>query len=921
MSRVIQLNLLGQSIWYDNLKRSLIKDGTLAGMVERREILGLTSNPSIFEKAIKSDTDYDADLQLMSWAGLTAEEIFYRLAIQDIQDAADLFRPYYEASNGTDGFVSLEVNPKLADDTQGTIDEAKWLWQEVNRPNLMVKIPATKAGLPAITESIAAGVNVNVTLIFSRSRYVEVMDAYLSGLEKRLEQGEDISHIASVASFFVSRFDTNADARLESIIDKGGAQAEKARILKGKLAIDNTRLAYQVFQSFFDSPRFQALANAGARRQRPLWASTSTKDPEYSDIKYVDGLVAENTVNTVPPETLKAYLDHGDPAIRIEQDLDRAQADFDSLAELGVSIDEITQELEDEGVRKFAESFEGLIEAIEARRKSYVANLGAMADEVHKNVQEFHDEDFIARIFRNDPTLWTTSSEGKPVVQTRLGWRDLPFASQAAIPVLEAFAEECRQVGFTKALVLGMGGSSLAPETMSLVLGEQSDGLELRIIDSTIPEQVREIERWVEYGRTLFIVASKSGTTSEPLALYAYFQQEAERALGADWAGHFVAITDPGSKLAHMGEAQGFRAVFTADPNVGGRYSALTHFGLVPAALMGVDLQKFLARAQEMAERCSPMQPIALNPGAILGIIMGVGAQQGNNKLTLLADQDISPIGAWMEQLVAESSGKEGRGILPVDDEPLLEASSYAQDRLFVYLRISGEHDAFIEALEAVGHAVIVLQLEDRYDLAAQFYCWEFATAVACSLLGVNAFDQPDVQDSKNRTQQKLAFYEEQGYLDEPEVIWERSGTKIYGQSFDGLDACETLQDVIDAFTMLADDGDYIAINAYLARNEHTQTRLTTLRNRILARTGRATTLGFGPRFLHSTGQLHKGGANNGLFLQITQDDENDLEIPNGGFTFGTLARAQALGDLEALMGRDRRVIRIHLEAEDPLAF
>jgi len=278
--------------------------------------------------------------------------------------------------------VSLEVNPKLADDTKGTIDEAKWLWREVDRPNLMVKIPATKAGLPAITAAIAAGINVNVTLIFSRKRYIEVMDAYLSGLERRLQQGEDISNINSVASFFVSRLDSKADARLQQVVDGGGDRVEKAASLKGKLAVDNTRLAYQDYLSFFSSPRFNALTEAGAQKQRPLWASTSTKNPDYSDILYVDELVAENSVNTVPPETLDAYLDHGEPNIRITQGLARAEADFTHLAELGISIDEITQELEDEGVRKFAESFEGLLQAIETRRLSFVRQLGSLANDV-----------------------------------------------------------------------------------------------------------------------------------------------------------------------------------------------------------------------------------------------------------------------------------------------------------------------------------------------------------------------------------------------------------------------------------------------------------------------------------------------------------------------------------------------------------
>ncbi len=921
MSSIIQLQLLGQSIWYDNLRRSLLKDGTIKGMIERREILGMTSNPSIFEKAIKSDVDYDADLQKMAWAGLNSEEIFYRLAIQDIQDAADLFRPYYEATGGADGFVSLEVNPNLADDTEGTINEAKWLWSEVNRPNLMVKIPATKAGLKAITETIAAGVNVNVTLIFSRNRYVEVMDAYLAGLEKRLKAGKDISRIASVASFFVSRLESKGDDRLQQIIERGGEEAEKARSLKGKLAVDNTRLAYQAYQAFFNTDRFKALVEFGAQKQRPLWASTSTKDPAYNDIKYVEELVAENTINTVPPETLGAYLDHGGPEIRITQDLDLAVADFDLLAELGISLDEITQELEDEGVGQFAKSFEGLLEAIETQRGKFVSALGSLQKDVFQQVNQLRSNDLVSRVHRIDPTVWTDTPEGKNVVQTRLGWLGLPSQNQALNPDLEVFAKMCWSDGLTKVLVLGMGGSSLAPETMSRILGDQSEGMTLKILDSTLPTQVSEAEEWVEYSKTLFIVASKSGTTSEPLAFFEYFWAQAQAALGDERASHFVAITDPGSKLAEMGHALDFRAVFTSNPNVGGRYSALSHFGLVPAALMGIDLQTFLDRAQVMAEQCSPFQPLEVNGGALLGIMLGIGAANQRDKLTLLMDDSIRPMGAWLEQLIAESSGKLGKGIVPIADEPRTDPAVYSQDRTFVYIRISGDLDTFVDGLEDAGHPVVVLKLDNLYDLSAQFYSWEFATAIACSLLGVNAFDQPDVQDSKDRTKEKLAYFLEHDRLQEPDPIWKRSQVRVYGQGVNGIDSCESISEVIDTFTALAGDGDYIAINAYLPRNENTQAQLTDLRRRVLEATGRPTTLGFGPRFLHSTGQLHKGGPNNGLFIQITQDDAQDIEIPGQPFSFGVLARAQALGDLEALMAKDRRVIRIHLGAKDPLTF
>ncbi len=916
MTSITKLHLCGQSIWYDNIRRKLIKDGTLAGMIGRREIFGVTSNPSIFQKAISSSQDYDDDLQTMSLAGLASEDIFYRLAIKDIQDVAGLFRRLYDSTGGQDGFVSLEVNPKLAHQTEATIEEAKWLWQVVDRPNLMIKIPATKEGLPAITEAIALGINVNVTLIFSRKRYLEVMDAYLRGLERRLTAGEDIGGIASVASFFVSRLETKIDDRLDAIIQEGGNQVEIAERLKGRLAVDNTRLAYQAYEDFFSSERFAKLAEAGAQKQRPLWASTSTKNPAYNDVKYVEELVAKNTVNTVPPRTLEAFLDHGHVAETIYDNLDRAEEDFELLADLGISIDVVTQELEDEGVQKFADSFEALIATIEKRRQAFIAALGPLSEKVQTQFSRMSDMQIISRIHRIDPTVWTTKPHGAAEVQKRLGWLDLPEDNRGLIPDLEAFADECRSDGFEQVLLLGMGGSSLAPETVQLILGEQLSGMDLVILDSTVPAQVQAAESWVDYSKTLFIVASKSGTTSETMSFFQYFWDRARETLGENPGAHFIAITDPGSRLSEMGEEAGFRAVFTANPNVGGRYSALTYFGLVPAALMGVNLDVFLAKAAAMASRCSQTTHVELNPGAVLGTIIGTGAIQGRDKLTFLSDEALAPLGAWLEQLVAESSGKDGKGIVPVANEPFAPADSYGTDRLFVYMRKDGDLDGFIGALESAGQPVVVLNIPDVMRLAAEFYRWEFAIAVACSILGVNAFDQPDVQDNKNRTKAKLQAYEDTGALVEPEVVWESEGVQVFGQAFDGLQDCHDLSAVIKQFTNQAESGEYIALNAYLVRNdEHTQV-LQGLRKEILLDTGRATTLGFGPRFLHSIGQLHKGGPDNGVFLQITREDEMDLDVPEKDYSFGVLARAQAQGDLEALLTRGRRAIRIHLTTE-----
>jgi len=450
-----------------------------------------------------------------------------------------------------------------------------------------------------------------------------------------------------------------------------------------------------------------------------------------------------------------------------------------------------------------------------------------------------------------------------------------------------------------------MGGSSLAPEVMSLVFGhalsrdsEKIDeaGGGFAILDSTDPAQVAETEARFPLEQTMFIVSSKSGGTAEVSAMFDYFWAKAAKAFGDQAGKHFIAITDPGTALEKLAKERGFARVFSANPLVGGRYSALTHFGLVPAALMGLDLDQFLARARWMSAQCQPQLAAERNPGLVLGALIGQAVLNDRDKLTIVADSGLESIGSWLEQLIAESTGKLGKGVVPVDLEPLGNPSDYGSDRLFVYLRKAGEHDSALEALQAAGQPMVVFDLAHPYDLAAEFYRWEFATAVTCAVLAVNAFDQPDVQDAKDRTKSKIAEYKATGAVS--------PGTFV---------SVEQARAALQAFLATANAGDYIALNAYLRRNRAMEQALTELRAKIRAQTGCATTVGFGPRFLHSTGQLHKGGADNGLFLQITADAAADFEIPGQGMTFGTLERAQALGDFEALAARRRRILRIHL--------
>ncbi len=704
--------------------------------------------------------------------------------------------------------------------------------------------------------------------------------------------------------------DTKVDALLASI---GTAEAQE---LKGKAAIAYTKLAYQEFLKIFRGERFAPFKAAGCNIQRPLWASTSTKNPAYPDTLYVDGLIGPDTVNTVPPQTLTAFRDHGTAKITILDDLDNANKTLFDLEALGISMDKVTAELEIEGVKTFSEAFSALLKAIDERRSSAVNELGSLAAPVKQRVSDLIAKDGPKRLWSHDPTLWTADQDGQEEIRKRLGWLDLPRRSTAELNAIYDFTAQVRSDGLDHILLLGMGGSSLAPEVLSLVHDRMEPrgnrlaegGCTFSILDSTDPAQVLATAREFPPERTLYVVSSKSGGTAEVNALFNYFWSQVNQD-----GSHFIAITDPGTSLDALANARGFRNTLHADPTVGGRFSALSHFGLIPAALMGINLEQLLQQAKWMMHACAAEVSGARNPGLVLGAVLGQAALEGKDKLTFLADQAVAPLGAWLEQLLDESSGKQGKGIIVVDGEPAGMAESYGKDRLFIYLRREGDLDAAVERLREANHPVLVFQISDFNDLGAEFYRWEVATAFACAVMGINAFDQPDVQDSKSRTDKKAVAYNQSGRLEEGTPLWNDRGIRAFTnlpQVGSGL--VESMK-VILGMAGKGAGRKYVAINAYLPRNDENFSTLSELRSAIREKTGCATTLGFGPRFLHSTGQLHKGGPDSGIFLQITSDPLQDLEIPGQKMSFGILERCQALGDYEALAARKRPILRLNL--------
>ncbi|HEV2281319.1 MAG TPA: glucose-6-phosphate isomerase [bacterium] len=530
---------------------------------------------------------------------------------------------------------------------------------------------------------------------------------------------------------------------------------------------------------------------------------------------------------------------------------------------------------------------------------------------VNERLDALTRDRFVERLWARDAALWAGDLAGQAAVRGGLGWLRAPVAMTDALPDLLRFAAEAQQAGYRQVLHMGMGGSSLAPLVFERTF-PTAGGLRLSVLDTTDPATILAADRWAAGARTLFIVASKSGTTAEPLAFGEYFYAKRQAASGDRAGEDFIVITDSGTPLARQAEERRYRRVFTNAPDVGGRYSALTYFGLVPAALAGVDLPRMLERAVGMAEACGPSDPPERNAGVRLGAIMGELARRGRDKVTFIVSEAVATFGIWLEQLLAESTGKQGTGLLPVADEPLGDVGAYGPDRLFVHLRRRGDTgepvDGRLRALRSAGHPLIVVEMSDTIDVAPEFFRWEIATAAAGAILGINAFDQPNVQESKDNTNRLLDVVRRERRLPEPAAS-QTDGTLAVYTDAPGANVAATLAE----FFRARRPGGYIALLAYLTEAPGTHRRLTAIRARLRDTTRLATTLGYGPRYLHSTGQYHKGGPANGLFLLITTDEPEDAAVPGQPYTFGVFKRAQALGDFEALRRHGQPALRVHL--------
>ncbi len=926
-----QLEHFGQAVWLDYIRRHLLTSAEFRRILDEDGLKGMTSNPTIFEKAIAGSTDYDDQLKELAPTEKSIDEIYEALSMADIRMAADAFRPLYDKTGGIHGYISYEVSPTLANDTDGTIAAARRYWDTLARPNVMIKVPSTPAGLPAIEQLISEGRNVNVTLMFSMKHYDAVAEAYIRGLERRLKAGHPIDKVWSVASVFVSRVETLVDRKLEDKLK--GAPNEAVAALMGKAAVANSQLIYQRYKEIFAGERFKSLREKGGRPQWPLWASTGTKNHAYSDIKYVEDLVGPDTVNTMPPATMDAFRDHGKPRASLEENLGEAREIVKRLAAVGVDLIEVGEELQKEGVESFAKSFEDLSAVIKGRRaaivdgahdKQIIAAPG-YDSQVNAAFKDLDQNDFPARLWKKDATLWSKEPADRDAIRNALGWLTVPETMCERVKDLAAFADEVRGAGFRNVVLLGMGGSSQSAELFATTFSSPPGYPKLHVLDTTVPETIRTLDRNIDCTRALFVVASKTGDTIETEShLRAFFEHV--KAKSSNPAGsHFVAITDPGTKLAAIAKENKFRRVFLNPPDIVGCYSVLSYFGFVPAALIGMDVATLVDRAIRMTHSSAGCVRVEENPGVSLGAALGALGKPGRDKVTFIISPPISAFGLWVEQLIAESTGKDHLGLVPVCDEPLVSPKAYGKDRVFVYLKLrngaDAAQDAAFEAIKQAGIPTVLITLSDKIDLGEEFMRWEIAAATAAAVIGVDPFKQPGVQESKDNTGRILAEFARNKNFPAQSPVAEKGQLALFagGVADEALKGGRDFRSMIGGFMNLARPGDYFATMAYVSPNPTVDKEIAVIRKAVVERFGVATTFGYGPRCLHSTGQLHKGGPNTGLFLQITQDHRDSVAIPGAPYDFAQLNQAQYLGDLQSLEAHGRRAIRVHLAGDDPI--
>jgi transaldolase/glucose-6-phosphate isomerase len=848
--------------------------------------------------------DRRAAVRSLAQAGWSAQQMSDALMASDNRSAAGLLLASHERSNGRKGFVAARFPSGAAAGSYR--QRAEELTQLVNRPNLVIGFPHTSAGLEAAESLLKDCQPVLIGPVVSFDGLGLALEACTRGLRGRTRTGSSDLPLCLVV-FDPARVVAQVETLLAALAAGTGRRSERAAALAGRTGNVLLQLALAQVGA--------AQADVGDLGSIGLIALSAWGEVGLEDGDPTSGTGAQIGIRLAGGEGTA----EGMARLGLSDDwamISSSRAHLEGLTSLGISVDELGSQASADALKSDEASTTRDHHAMEALARQARAELGELAPELPAALAGWEADHVGRRMWSGDVSLWTDKPSEADEASRRLGWLTLPEVMQAEIGALKAFAEELRSEGLRHAVVLGMGGSSLAPDVFRRVL-HPAHGMELHVLDSTDPEMVERIASAVSPGEALYIVSSKSGTTTEPLALLEYFWAATQAAVGDDAGRHFAAVTDPGTSLQTLAEARGFRRVFSAPADVGGRYSALSVFGLLPAALLGADIGAMLTGAADMARRCGPGVEAARNPGLHLGATLALAAERGRNKLTFLVDEGLEPLEDWIEQLIAESSGKQGKGILPVTGEPSGAVESYGRDRLFAYLRTTGAQDELIAGLTRAGHPVVVIDVDPgERGLGEEFFRWEFATAAACHRLGVNAFDQPDVQRAKDRTSELLKTYRKQGSIPTPAVLWQAQGIVLEGRegSLPGPKPAD-LASAHSAVLSLLHDGEALCFLVYLPADAAMQADLLRLRTAVRDRRRAASSHGFGPRYLHSTGQLHKGGPDDMVFIVLTADRGVGVAVPGMGVTFNLLQRAQAIGDLQSLLSIGRRAFGFHLDS------
>jgi transaldolase/glucose-6-phosphate isomerase len=902
MDPIQSVHSLGQSLWLDIIRRDSLDSGELADRVAAGELRGATSNLTILESAILSSDSYSVDLRRFAQAGWTAEKIFNQLAVDDIRAAADAFLPLFEQTNGGDGFVSIDVNPEFADDTNRTIEEARRLWDVVNRPNAMIKIPATLAGLPAIETSIRAGINVNATFIFSLGRYIEVMEAYMIGLEGRLEAGGSLDYVTSVASFFVSPIDISLDEQLREVFQRGEAEGERASSLLGKVAIANSKLAYAQFVATFQGERFQKLATRGARVQRPLWASTSMKNPEYPDTYYVDNLIGPDTVNALPEASLKAFIDHGTPELTLPENISTARSQLQALDDLGISLNEAAEQLEVQSVSESAIAYHSILGTIEEKAGAFQKELAALEPKIREALAELELDEVGKRLWQQDVTLWVERDREKAQVRSWLGWLSEPARMSTEIAELTRFAEALDPAISTFVLI-GSGDGTITAEMLARILAPPN-GIDLHTISTANPDAIRALKKKIAPEATLYLLVDSSSGDGIEEHLLSTFWEQAVQKIKEQAGDHFVVITEEGSKLQNWAEEQGIQKIIEADNQDDFWLSPFNWTSLLPAAQAGADIQSFVQGGVSMTRACGPLVDVAQNPGLFLSSVLAAAFRSGRDKVTLFADPPLEPILKWIEGLLAAGRGKEESGYV------------YGDDRLFVYLRSSGALDRRLAGWKRAGIPVLVLEASTNTEAIGEMLVqWQIGAAIAKSLISINPTDIDALHRNRAERQHILHRLERKGALPQADPLWQGDGVQLRAASRNLKFTGSGLSELIDFILAESQEAGGLGLRFFTPMSKTLHGKVRRLRHALRDQRGLFS--------LTSSAECDLGsdsGVKVIVSLILIVKPRKDEAIPGKKYTFGQLFEGQALSDLAAMKDFGSPVLYLYFDAQKRLS-